>query len=330
MHISTGLFSILLNHFNDIGMSEEDILKYLRISPEHLKNLTGEIDADTLGKYLELVVAKKNNHRIGLETGFLLPFSIAGSVFNLYKEYKTVREIFEQPTFLSPAANSICKYTDRIEGDYFYHEISIGNYFTDKYPVAARQWYEMQFGICLQLAHSYTGKQLHPLMIHSVYGKEGEADILEEYISCPVKYGQERQAMIFDKTLLDWPVITAKRELLPIMEDFINELQFGQDNRSLSGSVYKILLANFPEKDFDLQYIASKLNMSERNVQRKLKTEKTSYQEILNNIRIELSKKYLKRKIPFIEIASLLGFESQSAFNKFIRKQFGSTPGKLK
>ncbi|WP_308587714.1 helix-turn-helix transcriptional regulator [uncultured Parabacteroides sp.] len=66
--------------------------------------------------------------------------------------------------------------------------------------------------------------------------------------------------------------------------------------------------------------------MSERNIQRKLKEEGTSYQKILDGLRMELSQKYLKEKIPLPEIGFLLGFESQSAFNKFFKKHFGTQP----
>lgn len=66
--------------------------------------------------------------------------------------------------------------------------------------------------------------------------------------------------------------------------------------------------------------------MTERNIQRKLKAEGTSYQKILDELRIELSQKYLKENIPLIEIAFLLGSDSQSAFNKFFKKHFGTQP----
>jgi AraC-like DNA-binding protein len=66
--------------------------------------------------------------------------------------------------------------------------------------------------------------------------------------------------------------------------------------------------------------------MSERTLQRKLLAENTSYQAILDGIRKELANKYLKEHISLVEIAFLLGFESQSAFNKFFRKHFGQKP----
>ena len=42
---------------------------------------------------------------------------------------------------------------------------------------------------------------------------------------------------------------------------------------------------------------------------------------------MDLAQEYIREKVPFTEIAFLLGFESQSAFNKFFHKQFHTTPG---
>lgn len=83
---------------------------------------------------------------------------------------------------------------------------------------------------------------------------------------------------------------------------------------------------NLSNTDLSFKRVAEKFNMSERNIQRKLKLEGTSYQQILNNLRMNLAQEYIKEKVPFTEIAFLLGFESQSAFNKFFHKQFHTTP----
>ena len=83
-------------------------------------------------------------------------------------------------------------------------------------------------------------------------------------------------------------------------------------------------------QNLSLKSVAWRFNMSERNIQRKLQKENTSYQNILNNVRKELVSIYLHRNIPFSEIAFLLGFESQSAFNKFFKKHFNNAPSRLK
>ncbi|MFV0328834.1 MAG: helix-turn-helix transcriptional regulator [Dysgonomonas sp.] len=324
MQITVGLFNILFYHFNDIGMSEKEVLSYLKLDPKILNNTTNTIDADIVGLYLELVTEKKNNRRIGLETGFMLPFTITGSIFNHHHNCNTVREVFEDPVLLSIVNNTISEYTDRIENNLLYHEISVNPIFAQKYPVATKQWYDMQYGICLQLAHSYTGKNLYPMVAHSVYAKED--DKLEEYLNCPVLYSQDKLAMVFPESVLDLPIKTSNKSLLPIFEDFISEIERDTQYKKLSDVVSKYISEHISTINPSLKLVAKNFNMSERSLQRRLKDEGTSYQLILDRLRIDLSQKYLNSNIPFSEIAFLLGFESQSAFNKFFKKHFDCSP----
>lgn len=310
-------------------MTETETLAYLNIDPQKLNSMTSKIDADTVGKYLELVVAKTKNHRIGLETGFILPFGVSGSFFNFFQNYSKIGELFEVSDDGFIPLDHLSKYTDNLskgrswtEGDYFYFEKYMDQDFVDKYPIGARQWNEIQIGVCLQFAHGYTGKRPYPAMAHSIYKKEGKKDKLEEYLNCPVLFEQEKLCLVFDKSILDWPIRTANKDFFSIYENLISETK----NTKLSESINQYLLYNISNPDLSLHSIANDFNIGERSLQRKLKEEGTSYQLLINRIRKELAQKYIEEKRTFIEISTLLGFESQSAFNKFFRKHFNTKP----
>ena len=145
----------------------------------------------------------------------------------------------------------------------------------------------------------------------------------------PVIFNHDKLILIFNKSVLDLPIVTGNKEMLAIFEDYMNEIQMHESgqNNSLSRTVRRYLMHSLSNSSLSLKDVAEKFNMSERNIQRKLKAEGTSYQKILNDLRMELSKKkYLKERIPLPEIGFLLGFESQSAFNKFFKKHFRNRP----
>ena len=145
-------------------------------------------------------------------------------------------------------------------------------------------------------------------------------------------FNHDRLILVFDKTVLDLPIVTGNKEMLAIFEDYMNEIQIQEtaQNHGLSQTVRRYLMHSLLNDDLSLKYVAERFNMSERNIQRKLKTEGTSYQKILDDLRMELSLKYLKEKISLPEIGFLLGFESQSAFNKFFKKHFRVQPSTYK
>ncbi|MDU1889884.1 MAG: helix-turn-helix domain-containing protein [Dysgonomonas sp.] len=326
MYISAGLLNILSKQFEDIRINLPKIFAEFGANIDILKNPASKINTNILGKYLELIVLKKKNPRVGLQAGFQIPFNIAGAIFNLYQGRATVREVFDNIDQLDPTENEICQYSTKVEGDLFHYEITINTEFAKKYPIATRQWYEIQYGIGLQYANCFTGRQLHCVAAYSVYEKEGESDMLEEYLSCPIEFGKDHFALIFNKSILDLPIIPPKRDILPIIEDLMTGIQYNYQKNSLPEEIKKYLFKNISTSDLSLESTAQQFNMSVRSLQRKLKAQNTSYQHILNNIRIELSQKYIKKGLPPTKIAFLLGFESQSSFNKFFRKQFDCSP----
>ncbi len=71
--------------------------------------------------------------------------------------------------------------------------------------------------------------------------------------------------------------------------------------------------------------------MSVRQLQGRLKQEGTSYQKLLDQVREELAIGYLnKGDATLCEVAFLLGYSEQGAFNHAFKRWTGSTPGEFK
>lgn len=307
-----------------------DISSILNIDLEILNQPTTTISSDILGSYIELVINKSCNHRLGLEKGFDVPVTIAGMLYKLYENCATLKEVFEKSDVYTPTINPLYRYENRINGDIFVHKVFINEEFAEKYPLATRQLYESQLGISLQILHSLTGKRIKPMQIRTIYKQEGNIDRLSEYFKCPIQYAANEFALLFHSSILDLPILTADNQLLSIIEKLINEIKENKQGLNLSGTIHKYLLQCLPTIDVDIKTVAQNLNLGERTLQRRLRKENTSFREILNNVRIELSERYIEENISFIEIAFLLGFDSQSAFNKFFQKHFKNQPSIFK
>lgn len=325
----SGLFNIFLTQFRWLNIDINEIFIEYETDLEVLNNPLAKIDIGICARYLEQVVKLTGNQRIGLESGFKIPFVLISTFFNVYHKCETVAELFDHIK-LQNQTSSITTYKTYVDGNYLHYDIMIIPEFIEKYPVAARQWTEMLYGITLQYAYSYTGRFLVPVAAHSVYGKNGKRDLLEEYLNCPVKFNRETTSLIFDPSILDLPVITPDKELFTVFEFMMSEIEYRQKKDNLSGAVRRYLMHSLSTSTLHLKPVAGRFHMSERNMQRKLKAEGTSYQQILDNLRMELAQKYLRERIPLVEIAFLLGFESQSAFNKFFSKHFHTTPGRFR
>lgn len=329
MYITAGTFNIMLKQADSLGISESDTLHALQLDTSIFNNPTNRIDSEIVVRFIEILIKQKSNDRIGLEMGFRFPSSILGTIINVYQNCRTLKEVFEKSPLYAPAVNTLCQFSNYSDTDYFYHIMKVPMEFSDKYPLVSRQIYESQYGIILQLIYTLTGKSITPVSIYTPYEKEGSKDLLEERIKSTVHFGKPFM-MVFDKELLTMRVINANHEILSIAERLIDELLKAERKESISSIIRQHILQTIPNLDLSLKEVARYLNMSDRTLQRKLFIENNSYQNILCNVRKDLALKYLAENISFVEIAFLLGFESQSAFNKFFKKNFEKQPSVFK
>lgn len=330
MYITGSVFNLIRKQFEDMGLDNLEISSKLNVDLEILNQPMATISSDILGSYIELVINRSGNHRLGLEKGFDVPVTIAGMLYKLYENCTTLKEVFEKSDIHTPTINPLYRYINRIDENLFIHRITINEEFAKKYPLATRQLYESQLGISLQILYSLTGKRIKPMQIRTIYDKEGDNDKLNNYFKCPIQYATNEFALLFDSSILDYPILTANNQLLSIIEKLIIEMKERGQESNLSSAIRKYLLQCLPTIDVDIKTVAQNLNFGERTLQRRLRKENTSYREILNSVRIELSERYIEENISFAEIAYLLGFDSQSAFNKFFQKHFKKQPSIFK
>lgn len=143
------------------------------------------------------------------------------------------------------------------------------------------------------------------------------------------RFGRPVDRMVFRTDDLERPLRSANASLLAVFERHADELlerisEHGPVSRRLLATLAKRMQGGAPP----LGEIASAMAMSARNLQRTLRDEGTSYQDLLDHARRELALRHLATpEGSAAEVAFLLGFADASAFTRAFRRWTGSTPG---
>ena len=96
---------------------------------------------------------------------------------------------------------------------------------------------------------------------------------------------------------------------------------------SITERVKSVLLESLPSGRSAVADTANHLAMSPRTLQRRLTTEGTSYQAVLDGVREELAMHYLTNSsLPSAQISFLLGFKDPNSFFRAFHAWSGSTP----
>lgn len=99
-------------------------------------------------------------------------------------------------------------------------------------------------------------------------------------------------------------------------------------SQALSGKVIKLIQSNLESGEVGFEDIAKQLKMPQHQITKQLKIEGVSFSHLLEYVRKELAREFLKKKeFNVSEIAYQLGYSAPSCFNRAFKKWFGKSPG---
>lgn len=151
----------------------------------------------------------------------------------------------------------------------------------------------------------------------------------ERILRGPLAFGQPRNELVMRREDLDRPIFLANPQLLDRLEPFAREMLHRlAPPESWSERVTHQLRQTMLRGDRPmLGSVASALALSPRHLQNKLREEGTTYRVLLDELRQETALQYLERgDVPIVDVAFLLGFSEQSAFNHAFKRWTGISP----
>ena len=171
---------------------------------------------------------------------------------------------------------------------------------------------------------------VRPLKAELVYPQDTKRDYLEEYLQCPVTWGNKVEKFFFSKEEFDAPLPGYIPDVLDstsrIAERYLETL----DQSKVATEVRQLLIQMLPSGKADQESIASRLYRSTSTLQRQLTAEGTNYRDILESTRRSLAEQYLRDgDYSQAEIAFMLGFSDQSNFARAFKRWTGMSPGQF-
>jgi AraC-like DNA-binding protein len=151
----------------------------------------------------------------------------------------------------------------------------------------------------------------------------------QRIFQCPLRFSQPRNELDFGSEALDWPIPLANAYILEQSER-LAQVMLGslyQPDTWADQAAHQISQRLLRGERPTLSAVARELAISPRHLQNKLKEEDITFQILLDELRKQAALKYLnERTLPICDIAFLLGFSEQSAFNHAFKRWTGTSP----
>jgi AraC-like DNA-binding protein len=150
------------------------------------------------------------------------------------------------------------------------------------------------------------------------------------FFGARVHAAQEHGGLHVSRKTLSATLQAVNESLRQIAVDYL-EANFGDPAQTVASRVRLAIRRTLSSTQGRKEAIADLLGMHQRTLQRRLDVEKTSFEDIREEVRKQTALRYLcETRIPLTQLASLLGLSEQSALTRSCRRWFGDTPSAIR
>ncbi|MGE8685139.1 MAG: AraC family transcriptional regulator ligand-binding domain-containing protein [Acinetobacter sp.] len=150
----------------------------------------------------------------------------------------------------------------------------------------------------------------------------------EHYFHCKVRFSQAKSKVIVPIQELSRPFSqgdqTLQKLLMQQAQSFLDKLP---NTTQIDQRLQQAILMGLQKNQFQIEHIATQLNFSIRQLQRHLQQQGTTYQQRMQEVRCMMAEEFLRDPhLSLQEIALLLGYSEQSAFQRAFKQWRNLTP----
>lgn len=177
-----------------------------------------------------------------------------------------------------------------------------------------------------------TGQSLSPSVIKFTHPEPEDLTEYRRIFGCELLFAQEMVEVIFPNSYMDMPIIQHDPVMREMMDAYADRLlnELSQCDEFIA-QIRQLMIEAMAEGGVSLDLIAEQMSLTPRTLQRRLSEQGENFKSLLDKVRKELALTYINQ--PFIdlaELAYLLGFSDQTAFQRAFKKWTGSSPGKYR
>lgn len=325
--ISVLALSNLLQTAESFGVKREALLKECNITPEMLSTTENRIDISTFDAIVSKAVELTGDEYFGVHMGRDFTFHSGNIVTyitcNCNNFGEACDKYFKYQSIISKAR--------RIGFDTTGETVKISLKLLNENLQQKRHILDYMLSCLFYGSQQIVVTPIHFDRLELTHKKDELAEGYEKLFGCEILWEQPVTALYFDKKHLKTAIHQPNPELLKVLEEQANQLLLRLNNmETYTYKVLEIISRYSHDFHFSIEDIAAKIFMTPRNLQMKLKSENTTYSELVNSVRKEKSIKLLQDGVSIAETSFMLGFSETSAFQKSFKKWTGRTPGEYR
>lgn len=315
----------IVQMFAASGVDVAAILPQAGIDPGRLDNPDERFDADDVSELWRLAVAQSGDAALGLDREIAARHVNFDVVAYAMASRDSLRSGLEALSRYMAVISDAATFDLEPDGDNAWLVLG-GSGFARPVP---RQRYAYGLLSLIVICQWVTRSPLVPLAVEFKYAQPPEVARYREVYGCSaLRFDCPENRLLVSGRDLAAPIPSRNAAMLALHEHVLQERLVALGNASTAYRVCAEVVRRLHKGEPRREEIAAALAMADRTLQRRLHDEHTSFQELLDDARRELARKYLsEERWALAQVADLLGFVDQSNFQRACKRWFGEAPG---
>ena len=174
-----------------------------------------------------------------------------------------------------------------------------------------------------------TGRRLNPTAVRFRHAAPADTTVHRRLFGCPIHFDTPGNVIDFPADFLRVPLLQHDDGLREQMDRYADRLlEHLTDADGVVARVRQRVAQRLSAGRIDIADIAGELGMTTRTLQRRLAAEESRFADLVDAVRRESALRALDEGTHSLaEVAFLVGFSDQSAFQRAFRRWTGSPPG---
>ena len=323
--IRISLIRLVLGYAAKQGINIEDLVSTVGIDPLLLSSPDSRVSLGKMDRLFRQTMLITQDDNLGLHVGECSEYGNINIVGHISRNCRTIGEnlikIIEYNELLSDGFRMTLNRKEKglvvIKYSILHRDVPL-----------IRQHVEGIFSCCINHFKESAGRFLKPVEVRFKHKAPQDTTEHQRIFQAPVLFNNSMNAIVWKESFLDVPNVLPNPEFLALFEQHAKQLLSEiRDYKPFTKKIHIMLIKNIPEEFVSIKNIADELCMSVRNLQKKLKSENTTYSKIVEDIRKNIAVSHLKnRELSIAEIGYLLGFSEPKSFHRSFKRWTGLSP----
>src|SRR5215468_7408604 len=321
--IVAGLFSRLLDVGARSGLDAPQLLAEVGIDPTLLEDRDNRLPVEAFARLWNLISARRPDRPLALDWIATFRITDAGLMGYLVSHLKTVREAAETMGRFGHVVNQAAAPV-LVEGP----ATSRIRYGVAAVLLATQHAPEAILVSLTAFLRGVAGQDFAPVAVRVPYPATARTPALEKFFGTAILHEGGELSLEFATEILDRQLPGADPVLAAYLRRQVQEVvQQIKSPNSVSQECARRIAERLGAGEPSQALIAKQMGMSERTLQRRLQTEGTTFNELLEQARRTIACSYLAdRKLAAYEVSFLLGYAEPATFFRAFKRWTGKTP----